>query len=399
MKNSFINAFKSKIKLNIKGRNIERFIRRLIKNKIEIISMEKVKYNEINIIIFKKDLELIEDIKTIYEIEIKRYYGLNKIKNIIIKNKYILTFILIGLIIIYILSNMIFNIEVVHSSKEIRNLVKNELKIYGIDKYKFKKTYEEKENIKEKILNKYKDKLEWIEIEEEGTKYKIRVEERMINKEKTKGKNRNIIAKKDGLIINVEASKGEIIRNKNDYVSKGDIIISGNLILNEEVKNQVEAKGKVFAEVWYTVTLNYPYHYKEINLTGKNKTIYTIKFLNKYYELFNFNKYKTKKIKNKILLDNKYVPFSFIKQKQYETNEVDELYNKEEVIKKGVLKAKEELIKKLGKDTNILKYYILKKEYNEKEVKLKIFFVVKEEITDYEEIIEVPEEDKINESS
>jgi len=115
MKNSFINRFKSKIKINIKGKNIERFIRRIIKNKIEIISLEKIKYNEINIIIYKKDLEKIEEIKTIYELELKRKYGIIKILDILKINKYLLIFILIGIMIIYTLSNIIFSVEVVHS--------------------------------------------------------------------------------------------------------------------------------------------------------------------------------------------------------------------------------------------------------------------------------------------
>lgn len=392
MKNSLIRSFKSKVKLNIKGKNIERFVRRLIKNKIEIISMERIKYNEINIIIFKYNLEKIEEIKTIYEVEIKRYYGMEKIKNIVKKNKFILIFLIVGISILYFLSNIIFNIEVIHSSKEIRELIKNELKDYGIDKYHFKKSYEEKEKIKEQILNKYSDKLEWIEIEEYGTKYKIRVEERMINKNIDKNQNQNVVAKKDGIIISVEAKEGEIIRNKNDYVKKGDVIISGNLTLNEEIKDQVSANGKVYAETWYTVDIIFPYHYKETKLTNNNKTIITIKFLNKHYDLFNFKKYKTKKIKNNIIIKNTFIPFSIIKQKQYETNVIDETYSKEEAINKAIEKGKKEVLKNLDSDSEVLKYRILEKVYNKEEVQLKIFFAVKENITDYQKIEEIPEE-------
>ena len=385
MKNSFINRFKSKKKINIKGKNIERFIKRLIKNNIEIISLEKIKYDEINIIIYKKDLEIIEEIKTIYEVEIIRSYGLDKIKNIIFKNKYILLFIVIGMIIIYFLSNMIFSIEVVHSSKEIRTLIKKELKEYGIDKYKLKKNYHELEDIKEQILNKYNNKIEWMEIEEYGTKYRIRVEERIVNNNKNTLYNRDLIAKKNGIIISVEASNGEIIKNKNDYVSKGDVIVSGNLSLNEEIKKQVPAKGKVYAEVWYTVKVKHPYHYKKITKTNKSKTIYSIKFINKYYN-FELNRYKNKIIKNKTLIKNNYIPIGIIKQKQYEIIKIDKTYNKKDVIKAAINKAKNKLLKKLNNDSVILDYYILDKIYNKKNIELNIFFTVKENITDYRKI-------------
>lgn len=397
MKNSFIKMFKNKIKLNIKGKNIERFIERLIKNRIEIISLEKIKYNEIEIIIYKKDLDKIEEIKTIYELELKRKYGISKLIDILNINKYIIIFIIIGLIIIYTLSNIIFDVEVIHNDKNIRNLLKEELKKYNIDKYYFKKDYHTKEKIKQELLNKYKDKLEWIEIEEKGTKYIIRVEERILNKEEKSIENRHVVAKKSGIIISVDADKGEIVKNKNDYVNKGDIIINGNIYLNEELKKSIPAEGTIYAETWYTVNINFPYHYKEINLTDNKKTVYTIKFLNNYFDLFNFNKYKTKKIKNKIIIKNNLLPISLIKQIQYETKEIDEVYNNEEVINKAIEKAKENLLKKLSKDSEILKYRIITKENNKEEVKLKIFFSVKENITDYLKIEEIKEDINNNE--
>lgn len=392
MKNSFINRFKSKIKINIKGKNIERFIRRIIKNKIEIISLEKIKYNEINIIIYKKDLEKIEEIKTIYELELKRKYGIIKILDILKINKYLLIFLIIGIIILYTLSNIIFSVEVVHSDSSLRTFLKEELKKYDIDKYHFKKTYNKKEKIKKELLEKYKEKLEWIEIEESGTKYIIRVEERKINKDKQNINKNHVVAKKNGIIISVDAKSGEIVKNKNDYVKKGDIIISGNITLNENIKNQTNADGTIYAETWYTTNVTFPYHYKKITLTNNKKTVFTIKFMNKYYDLFNLKKYKTKKIKNTILIKNNIVPISFIKQIQYETNEIDKIYKKEDAIKEAVNKGKEELLKKLDKDSEILNYRILEKYEEKDKVNLKIFFTVKENITDYKKVEEIKEQ-------
>ena len=55
MKNNFFLFFKSKIKINIKGRKIERFIKRLADNKINIYNMEMINRNETNIVILKSD--------------------------------------------------------------------------------------------------------------------------------------------------------------------------------------------------------------------------------------------------------------------------------------------------------------------------------------------------------
>ena len=389
MKNSFFRIFKSKIKINVKGKNIERFIRRIIKNKIEIISLERLKYNEIDIIIFKKDLEKIEEIKTIYELELKRKYGIIRIIEKMKINKYLIIFLILGLMIIYVLSNIIFSIEVIHSDSKLRNFLKEELKKYNIDKYRFKKSYDEKEKIKNELLEKYKEKLEWIEIEEKGTKYIIRVEERKISKQEELKNNNHVVAKKNGIIISVDAKSGEIKKNKNDYVRKGDIIISGNITLNEEVKNQTNALGTVYAETWYTTEIIFPYHYKKVSLTNNKKTIFTVKFMDKYYDLFNLKKYKTKKIKNHVLIKNNIVPISFIKQIQYETIEIDKIYKKEEALKEAINKGKKELLKKLDNDSEILDYRILEKKENENDIKLKIFFTVKENITDYKQVEDI----------
>ena len=392
MKNSFIYRFKNKTKLIIRGKNIERFVRRLIKNKNEIIDLKQIKYNEISIIVYTKDIEKIEKIKTIYEIEIKRNYGLNRIYELIKINKYLILFILFGIFLIYLLSNIIFDVEVVHNDSYIRKFLKEELKKYNIDKYKLKKDYKTKEKIKKDLLNKYKDKLEWIEIEEKGTKYIIRVEERIINKTNEKNINRNIIAKKNGIIISIDAKDGVIVKNKNDYVKKGDIIIDGNIYLNEEIKKSVSATGTVYAEVWYVVNIEIPYHYKEIKLTKNKQKVYTIKFLNKYYDLFNMKKYKTKIIKNNYLIKNNLLPLSFIEQKQYETIEIDEIYTKEKAVEKAIEQSKQKLLKKLKEDSEILNYRILDEKSDKEKLKLKIFFSVKEDITDYQKIEELKTE-------
>ena len=85
------------------------------------------------------------------------------------------------MIIVFILSNMIFSVEVIHSNSKIIKLVTEELKDRGIKKYAFAKSYSEVEKIEKEILNNNKDNLEWLEIIRNGTKY--RSEERRVGKE------------------------------------------------------------------------------------------------------------------------------------------------------------------------------------------------------------------------
>ena len=180
MKNSFLFNLRSSIVLNIKGKNVNRFINKLVKQNIDILNIKYINYKEIEIRVFKSDLEKIEKIKSIYELNEVNSYGLIKIRKILIKNKILLFFMFIGFLFILLLTNVIFDVEVVHNKKEIQELLISELKKYGITEKKFVKSFNEIEKIKKEILEKYKDKLEWIEIERVGTKYIVRVEERKI---------------------------------------------------------------------------------------------------------------------------------------------------------------------------------------------------------------------------
>ena len=233
------------VKLKIRGKNIYNFINKLIKNNIRIIDLEKIKYNEINIIVYLNDISKINKIMTIYDIDIIRIYGLNNIKYKIKRNNYFIKAIILSLILLYILSNIIFDIKIIYNNTKINNIIKKELYNNGIKKYKFIKSYDKKEKIKEKILDKYKENIEWLEIERIGTKYIVRLEERKINNPKSNMNYRDIIAKKNGIIKYIECEQGEIIKEKETYVNKGDVIISGTIKNNDEIKNIVSSKGKV----------------------------------------------------------------------------------------------------------------------------------------------------------
>lgn len=388
MKNYVLYLIKSKIDIRVKGNNIERFIKRLKSNHIEILNIKYINKCEIIIRIYKDDYENIEKIKTIYEISILNYFGLTKLKSNLSNNKFIIIFILIALVSLNILTSLIFDIEIVTNDSNMKKILINELEDYGVKKYKFKKSYVDLQRLKNEILNKYKDKIDWIEIENIGTKYIVRYEPRIENIIEEKTPFRNIVAKKDALIIDMDISDGQIIKNKNMYVKKGDVIVSGYIKLNDQIKDTVSAKGEVYGEVWYNVEVTYPYKYYENIETGNKKNVFVIKFLNKEIELFNFKKYTTKNVINNIILKNNLLPISFIYQNQKETNEKVENNTEDEAIKKAIDIANKKINDKLNNDEYIKDYKILNKTTNKDSVTLNIFYTVVLNITSYEQIDE-----------
>lgn len=385
MKNKLLNKMTNKIKLNIKGKNIERFIKRLKSNNIDLLKIENIKYNEVNIIVYQKDYEKIIELKTVYDVSKLDIYGIIKVREVISIYKYIISFIVLGVFVLIFLSNVIFNIEVIHTDSEVRQFLLTELENYGLKKYKLKKSYSKIQDIKNSILEKYKDKIEWLEIEESGTTYIVRLEERIIPDNVLENEKQNVVASKSAIIKNIIAENGEVVRNVNDYVEKGDIVISGNIYLNENVKETIRANGRIYGEVWYNVTVEYPYIYSEIKEKYNYQNVYVLKFLNNSLEL-TFNRFKDKRIEEDVILYHPIVPISFVKQKQKEIETISLVLTSDEAKDKAILEAVNKMNEKLDDDEKILDYKLLKFDIKDDKVVLNMFFTVYENITSYGKI-------------
>lgn len=393
MKDKILKIFSSSIKIKVTGRNINNFLKRLINNNINIEKVIPISHKEIDLIINYQDLDKVLKLKTIYNIKIVRYYGKLRIIKRIKKDIFILSSLLISLLLIYTLSNVIFKVEVIHSNKNIIKLVTKELEDNGIKKYKFVKNYQEIEKIKNKILEENKNTLEWLEIIREGTKYTIRVEERIINNKPKDNKIYNIVASKNAVIKNIYAESGEKIRSINTYVKKGDIIISSDITLPNNEKISKTASGKVQGEVWYNINIEYPYQYHEIKYTGNKKKVLVLNLLNKRISFFDFHKYKTFNRNIKYIFNNNITPISLIYEDEYETNIINEVYDYDTAREKAIAKAKEKLLEKYPNIEEVTDIKIITEEDKETKISLNLFVTCLEDITEYQEVnnnIETP---------
>ena len=371
----------NKYKLLIVGKNPKRFLDNLISLKISLYDV-KLTDKELTIVVDLDDYNKILKLKTSYKIKVIDYYGLVKYENILKKYNVFFICLIIGLVLIKVLSSIIFDIDIEHPKSEIRELVLADLEEFGISKYHFKVSYDEKEKIIKKILHKETDRLEWLEIDSIGTKYVVKVEERIKNDPKIDNTFQHIVAKKDAMILQIQASSGEIKVSKNDYVKKGDILISGFITKDEEIKKKVKAVGIVYGEVWYQAEITLPKVYKEIKYTKNSKKRFQVKFLSHDFLLFDFKPYKTYESNNITLLENRLLPMSFNYSKVGETKEITKKYTGTKGEKEALKLAEKNLKKKLSVNDSIISKKVLKKTEKDSKIIIDIFFKVKEDITD-----------------
>ena len=368
------------IKVEVTGRNIDNYVKKIIKSKISIIKLDKINYRKIYLYLYYEDYLKLVKYNTIYDIKIVEYLGYYKIISFFKKNCFLLFFLLCGIIFIYFLSNIIFSVDVIHSNPKIRELLYNELSNYGIKKYNIKKRYDELEKIEDSILKNNKDYIEWLEIMESGTKYIIKVEERKKNSNKKSLDYQDIVASKSAIIKEIIAINGEKVKNINDYVTDGDIVITGNIIKPDSSNILVHAEGMVYGEVWYNVEVEYPYIYREEKLSGNSKNVLVLNFLNSKFYFLNFDKFNSFKTNKRYIFSNNLLPVSLVYEKQYELNIIDEYLTEEGAVSKAIEKAKSELLNNNKKIREVISVKVLNKNLLSSKVKLKLFISVIEDI-------------------
>lgn len=368
--------------IEVKGKNTALFLNKIIKNNISYNNYKNISHDKIRLKIKYDDYLVIQNNKSIYEISIIKYYGLIKLKKLFnIYKHYLLAFVL-SFIIIIILNNFIFEIEIVHNDKYIRNLIKSELKNNNVDLYHIAPNYDKRKKIKNKILINNKDRIEWLEIEKIGSKILVKVTERKVNKKEKVLHPRHIIAKKTGIIKKIESEAGVIIKKKEDYVEKGDIIISGDVIKDETVKGQVVAKGCVYAEVWYNLKIKYPLYYNERVYLSDVKNNLTLKIFDKNISLR----------KNYISISDKHVlyksrlfPIELYISKSRKTKTTRQKLSTKKAIEKALELSSKKINNTLKKGEYIIYKKPLKFYSNSSTIEMDVFFKVYENITDYKD--------------
>ena len=334
-----------------------------------------------------------EDYKKIsrrYKTKIIKYYGKRFIINYLDTNKYMLISLFISFLVLYLLTNTIFKININTNDEKLYNLINNSLKENNISIYKRKKTFKELKKIKEKILKNNEESLEWIEIKEKGCIYNVELTARVKNKENNSDNNpKDIVASKDGLIKYITSSSGVKLKDVNDYVKKGEVLISGNIIKGEDTLiTQVRAKGKVYAEVWYTVNITIPFNYVEYVETGKVINHYYLDIAGKKFTLI--GKYDSNFTMNTkdLVLEKPYLFFKLYKETKREYKYKEFNINENEAYKEALKRSENKIKSKLNDNEYIISKKVLKKEVFRSKMNIEVFFKVYENIGVTSNIVE-----------
>lgn len=371
------------IKIKVSGKNVKNYLKRLNDHQINIYKINYLN-KEIEIFINEKNLEKAYELKTIYELEKLDEFGIKKLFKKIEKNFILIVLLILNVIFINYLANYIYKVEIIENKIELKKYINQILVKNNIKPYAKKKSYKTIEKIKNKILLENKDHIEWIEIIESGVKYIVKVEERIKKEDKEEFEYQNIVASKEGIVKKIIASNGQVVVNKNDYVKKGDVLISGIIKLNGEEKNRIKASGVVYAEAWYKVKTSEDLYKNVREKTQECTKGFKLQFFNKSFKFY--SKYKYEEIKEKILVRSIILPMYISYDNSCKINYVNAIQTYEEAKDQAILKARLEIEKNLKDEEKIISFKQLQVDLKDSKIIVETLFSVLEQISEIKEI-------------
>lgn len=136
--------------------------------------------------------------------------------------------------------------------------VNKELKIYlekNIPYLHTSLTYEELNQLYDHIKDKFSKEIDYLNIYQNGGIIHIEYTNAVNNKKQTLDYN-DYVAKKDGIICKVDVKKGNVVIRLNQYVKKGDLLISHLIEGTDQKTKIIPTSGEIYAYTYYRYKLS-----------------------------------------------------------------------------------------------------------------------------------------------
>lgn len=348
------------LRISIEGYYIERFINICRNNKIAIWNLKRDKNIKLKVDIRINDFKEVIKIarKTQCKVKIEKKKGIPFILNKYKKRKIFFGALILIIIAITILSNFIWNIEIIEENGENVEGIYQDLENSGLKIGKMKSKIETKSIINQIRL--IREDIAWMGIECKGTNAIVRiVKAKMKPNIVDEDDYCNIVSDKVGIITKINAQNGTVAVKVGDTVNVGTVLINGWMEGKYTGIRYVHAIGNVEAKVWHTK--NTKIEYKSIGKkeTGNVENKYKIKInkieINLSKKLSKFQIYDTIETENKFkVFSDFYLPISLIKTTNKELIEQENEYTTEEAKNLGIKQLEEELDSEIEDKTKIV---------------------------------------------
>ncbi len=342
------------VNISVEGYYIERFINMCISKGILLWGMKREKSTYLKTNISINDFKRIKAIakKTKCKITLNNKKGFPFLLNKYKERKIFLVSLIMILILIYVTSRFVWNIEVEGNENIQTAEIMEQLNELGLKIGKRKAKVDPNEIIRKIRLE--RNDIAWMSINISGTNAIVKIVENTQKPDIIDKKDFcNIISDKVGVITKINAKNGTALVKVGDLVKEGTILVGGWMEGKYTGKRYVHSDAEIEARVWYSKKECEAYIQEENIKTGNSEKRYAVKInnfkINLYKSLPNFKKYDTinesKKLK---LFSNFYLPIELEIFEYQEINTIKREYTNQELKDKLISKLKNELNDEIG---------------------------------------------------
>ncbi|WP_117169187.1 sporulation protein YqfD [Paraliobacillus sediminis] len=387
------------------GSRPELFLDLCARNEVYVWDIHRIDDQTCVANVFLKDILKIKHIrkKTRYKVQFIKKTGLpftwKKLKN----RKALLFGLILSILFVFFLSNMVWKIEIEGVRPEIEKQIRTSLRSNGVYPGVLKFSVDSPSKLQRLVLDNNPELL-WVGVKEKGTTYTLEgVEKTTVSEQEVKSPS-NIVANKNGVIVDMYVSKGKPLVKINDFVEKGDILVAGDLTTldavdeekegeesDKEGKYRIAAEAEVYANTWYESTITVPMDVTYQSITGEVNNKYYLGGNNKKLPIWGFfqKEYQNSQVEeqqNSIYFFQWELPIYLYKKEVYQVEEVVEKRSVKQARELGIRQAKIDLQETVGQAAEITTEKILHEASENGKVKLELYFTVKENIAKIQDL-------------
>lgn len=393
MKSSWRTTFHGYTRIKITGKYAELFLNHCTHHQISLWHIRRVGEDTIICYLGLEDVKRIRPI--VRETKVKVSFIERKGMPFLVKRAISRSGFVVGLvsfiIILFILSNMVWSIKIEGATPKVEHEINQAIENLGIKKGKFQFMLPSVEDIQRKVSESIEEAT-WIGVTLNGTTYHFQVVEQTFPEKQEPISPRHLVSKKKAIIHDIFVEQGQANVDPNDFVEKGQMLISG-FIGKEGEMEIVPAKGKVYGEIWYKSTVTIPLVSEFSTLTGEKKSKHSLGISNFSIPFFGFTQpdfaqYEVNEVEKQFYFLKWKLPIKYQKKTFLEKEKYEREYTVDEAIEVATEMTREELINKIDKDSVIKGEKVLHQTVENGKVKLMIHYQVIEDISVSQPIIQ-----------
>lgn len=207
-------------------------------------------------------------IKYYNNIQIIKKEGIISIIISLLKYKTTLIAMVLSVCFYFALSSRIWSIKIYGDSQQLYSFINESLKKHELYIGGKMKNVDEISKIQSDILYDSYNVIEYLSIKINGCALDVNFKKKRSESETHEFKGA-LYAIKDGVIKSFDITSGEKVVKINDYVKKGDLLVSDILLTDYNKEVYVGTYGSVYAYTWYYVTID-----EKINYAGSESELF-----------------------------------------------------------------------------------------------------------------------------